>query len=216
MPRVDYRQEYEEKERNELYILWVRQRAETLRNKVSAHDVLRHFGADLRSEGRESILCPFHGDTSPSAKIYTAEGNSPSGVYCWVCRKRWDIFGLWREYMGDPQMKFTTVLFGLERAFGLETPEAPDRNWPHTPCGPTDEEKVVYDLLEVCEKRLLVAKPHFELKGYLTVGKLLDRLHYQMNSRLIDAEEAEKLARMILDKIGEKIRGAQAAPAQDL
>jgi hypothetical protein len=219
MPSSDYQQDYEDKERNELFILWIRQRADALRNKVSAQDVLRHFGVDLKrggSDSKEQICCPFHGDKDPSARVYAAEGRSPSGVYCWVCRKRWDIFGLWKEFNGDPEMKFTTVLHGLERAFGLETPEAPDRNGVYLPRGPTEEEQGVLDLLEVCEKRLRMAKSHFELQGYLAVGRLLDILHYQMNNKLTDPEDVETRARMILDKVGEKIRSVPPAPAQDL
>jgi hypothetical protein len=209
MKKEDFRKAYEDSQQKGAFFIWVSQRKETLKSSVSAHDVLRHFGSELKFNGEreEQICCPFHGDKDPSARIYTAQGDSPSGVYCWVCRKRWDIFGLWKEFHGDSEMRFTAVLLGLEKAFGIITPEAPDMSRDYGPRGPTEEEQAVLDRLEVCERRLKLAKPNFQLKGFLIIGKLLDNLHYQVKHGLIDVELADKNVQLILNKIGEKTRG---------
>jgi len=207
--RESVRTAMKEGQQNSAFLLWLNQRKETLKSKISAHDVLRYFGTDLKSSGdhEEQICCPFHGDKTPSARIYPSIGNSPSGVYCWVCRKRWDIFGLWKEFQGDPDLKFTAVLFGLEKAFNIATPEAPDMTRGTIQTGPTEEEQEVLDKLQVCEKRLRANKAYFQLRGFLIVGHLLDNLHYQVKNKLIDIELAAKNAQLILDKIGEKARG---------
>ena len=151
--------------RNTAYKTWVDQRKEVLLNKVSAHDVLRHFGVDLRFSGdhqEEQICCPFHGDSNPSARVFPDIGGRPSHVFCYVCRgKGWDIFDLWKLFNSEPEMKFTAVLRGLEKAFGIDTPEGPDMSREPVQRGPTEEEQVVLRLLDVCENRLRNAKEAF-------------------------------------------------------
>jgi hypothetical protein len=208
----NYKEALRENERNEQYRAWVRQRTETLKSSVSAHDVLRHFGSTLRyggSDNEEQISCPFHGrDTDPSARVYPESARSSSHVWCFVCQESWDIFALWKKFNSDSEARFTAVLFGLEKAFGIITPEGPSLDWSSKRAGPSDEEQHVMDMLAVCESRLKQAKPNFDMKGFCTVGKLLDHLHHGVQNRMISSEEAEKRARLILDKIGEKIRGA--------
>jgi len=200
---------FQNSHRNTVYKMWVDQRVEVLLDKVSAHDVLRHFWVELKyhdDSREEQILCPFHSDSIPSARLHPQQGDSRSGLYCFTCRKRWDIFGLWREFSGDPEMKFTMILRGLEKAFGIITPEAPDMSREPVQRGPTEEELAVLRLLGVCECRLRSSKEAFTMNGFLTVGRILDNLHYRMAHQTIDLETAEKVARQILEKIAEKLR----------
>jgi len=208
----NYKEALRDAERNDAYREWVKQRAETLKVSVSAHDLLRRFGATLRYSGssnEEQVSCPFHGkDADPSARVYPESARSPSHVWCFVCQERWDIFALWKKYTGETDAKFTQVLLGLEKAYGIITPEGPAPDWKSKKSGPTEEEHDLLDLLAVCESRLRQAKPHFEMKGFLVVGKLLDHLHHDVQNRLIATGEARKRTQLLLDKIGEKIRGA--------
>jgi hypothetical protein len=195
---------------------WINLRKSALLDKVSAHDVLRQFGVNLRFSGSsqsEQILCPFHDDSRPSAKVYPSEGGKPSKFYCFTCRgKALDIFALWANFKGDPDMKFTQVLRGLEETFGLETPEPPARgNEAYESLrGPSEEDLEVKDLLGVCERRLRDAKPSFKLEGFLVVGQCLDRLHYRIEKGLLKTAEARVIIRKVLDKISEKMRASPA------
>jgi hypothetical protein len=74
------------------------------------------------------------------------------------------------------------------------------------PEGPTDEEKVVLDKLQVCEKRLKQNRDRLVPRVFFTLGKLLDTLHFQVKNELVSTEQAAKNAQMILDKIAEKAR----------
>lgn len=210
--RENFREALRDAQRNEVYKEWVRQRTETLRNRVTAYDVLRHFGVHLKYAGdsnEEQISCPFHGqDASPSARVYPESARSASHVWCFVCQERWDIFSLWKKFQSQDDMRFTQVLLGLEKAFGIITPEAPEMDREAKPRGPTEEEHEVLDLLAVCERRLRQAKPHCEMESFLKMGQVLDNLHLKVNNRDIDVAAAKKLARTLLDKIGEKIRSA--------
>lgn len=209
----NFREALKDAERNEAYKEWVRQRADTLRSRVTAQDVLRYFGHPLKYAGEsneEQISCPFHGkDADPSARVYPESPRSPSHVWCFVCQERWDIFGLWKKYQAQDDLRFTQVLLGLEKAFGIITPEAPAIDYQETSKrGPTEAEHEVLDLLAVCERRLKQAKPTCEMRSFLTLGKLLDELHYKIANRSIELPVANQRARAILDKIGEKIRSA--------
>jgi hypothetical protein len=197
---------------------WFNQRKEALTDKVSAHDVLRHFGVKLKfggSDREEQIQCPFHNDSNPSAKVYPANGRRPSHLYCFACRGHgWDIFDLWKLFQGNSEMKFTQVLRGLEEAFGLEASDPPyrvgDFDFDQAPRGPSEEDLEVQRLLDVCERRLRDSKSSFKLAGFLVVGQCLDRLHYRIEKGLLKATEAKTIARKILDKIGEKVRVSSA------
>lgn len=193
---------------------WIYQRKDTLLEKVSAQDVLRHFGVALRftsGDQSEQILCPFHDDSRPSARVYPSQGGKPSAFYCFTCGgKPKDIFGLWKEFKGDSDMRFTMILRGLEEAFGIETPEPPKREFfgAESLRGPSEDEIEVRDLLAVCERRLRDAKANFNLKGFLVVGQCLDRLHFRMGKGNIDLATAKGITRKVLDKISEKMRAS--------
>lgn len=206
-----FQQAIREKEKNEVFFRWTKERLETLRGNVTAHDVLRHFGVSLRHDGstqEEQISCPFHGkDNRPSARVYPQTGPSPSGLYCWTCQKRWDIVGLWKMFYGDDQMKFSVALRGLESAFGIIAPDVPEFYEDDFEDNSERFEEVQY-LLRVCESRLLEAKPSFDMTGYLTLGKLLDALYYAIDQDSMSLDGVEIRARMVLNKIGEKIRSA--------
>jgi hypothetical protein len=196
--------------KNEAYKEWVDQRKDTLKDRVSAHDVLRHFGIALKYSGSdksEQICCPFHGDSDPSARIHANEGDSSSAVYCFVCRERWDIFKLWARFNNEPEMKFTAVLAGLERAFGITTPEVPKFSFEYKPSGPSDEEVEVKEKLDLCERRLRMFRNKFTLQGFLIVGKVLDQLHFQLQKKSITSEVALRTINLVLSKISEKSRG---------
>lgn len=107
---------------------WVSQRIEAIKSRVSAHEVLRRGGVDLRKgdDEEEQFSCPFHGqDRRPSARVYPADANNLSHAWCFVCQERWDAITLWRKFNGGEDKHFTQVLAEIERAYGLETPELP-------------------------------------------------------------------------------------------
>jgi hypothetical protein len=206
------REAFQESEKSEVLSTWFRNRMDALRESVSAHDVLRYFHVSLHYEGsghQEQISCPFHGnDRRPSARVYPQEGTSSSGLYCYVCRKRWDIVGLWKEFSGDPTMRFTYAISGLESAFGIIVPDAPSFEDLERDNGPSQRALEVAEVVNVCERRLRQGKSSFEMAAFFTIGRLLDQLHYAMNKGSLDLDEIERRARLLLDKIGEKIRNA--------
>jgi hypothetical protein len=199
-------------QRSEAYKAWVQSRVETIRSRVSAHDVLRLNGIELKNsvgDKAESILCPFHSDNSPSAKVHPQIGQSPSGLYCFTCQERWDVFALWKKF-GREDMRFTEVLFGLERAFGIVTPEMPKDAWSFVKKGPSAEETEARDLLEVCEKRMRsVARESFPSEAFFSLGSILDGLHHAAEMQSIPWVGISARARAVLDKIGSKVRSEE-------
>lgn len=203
-----------ETERDEASKRWVQARIDAIRKNVTAHDVLRRFGAKLRQSGsdrEEQISCPFHGtDRHPSCRIYPETVRGPSHAWCFVCQERWDAIGLWRKF-ATHETKFTRILGEMERAFGIIPPEAP-------PIEIEDEEDPelleMDQLFDVCEKRLRGARESFDMKGFLTLGAVLDRLYYQVEEGRMKPAQAKPVLQKVLDKIGEKVRGGDAAPAQ--
>lgn len=190
---------------------WMRARIETIHRTVSASDVLRRNGVRLQyGDRREQFSCPFHGrDNKPSARIYPEVPGKPSHVWCFVCQERWDAIALWRKFEGhEKDVSFGRVLREIERAYGIVPPEGP-------PPEEAESEDVsafveVMRLYEVCERRLRAAKPLFDMRGYLILGTILDRLCARVDERKTTPEKAKETIRVVLDKIGAKERCSDA------
>jgi len=93
----------------------------------------------------------------------------------------------------------------MEKAFGIIPPEAP-------PVQKFEDDYVDPDILivdqlfDVCESRLKGARSSFDMKGYLTIGSILDRLRYQLNQDQVSYTKAKTVLNQVLQKIGEKVR----------
>jgi hypothetical protein len=200
-----------EHERKSAVYEWMKQRSQAVKQNVSAHDVLRHFGTSLKFGGsahEEQFSCPFHGkDRKPSARVYPDGPRSSSHVWCFTCQKNWDVFGLWREFAGHgEEVRFSQIIFELEKAFGVIPPEAPEMVNPQD-TGPTEQEKDIDRLFEVCENMLREAKPEYDGKtNFLLAGQLLDRLRYRHENRAIDLSELEKVLRTFIDRVAVRIK----------
>ena len=187
---------------------WFQVRAETVRRHVTAHDILRRNGINLKqnsSDREEQFACPFHGrDKKPSARVYPDTVRGPSHVWCFVCQERWDVFALWKKF-GDSSAKFGRILVELERAYGIIPPERPPAA--HEMEDEEDPELIEVDrLLLLCESRLRDAREAFEMRGYLIMGHLLDQLYYEVEEGLRKPPQAKIQLQALLDKIGVKIR----------
>jgi len=190
---------------------WIRTRIDNIHASISAYDMLQHHHHDIPSADREyQIRCPFHGeDNKPSARAYPETSSSKSHIWCYYCRKSWDVIGLWKEFHGQSG-SFSQMLLAIEKDFGLKTPPMP--KLPEIiPVDPALER--YQQLIVACENRLLAEKSAFDMRTYLTLCTLLDRIHVGMKSDKLTATQACKRCQKILDKIGEKVR-AQTANAR--
>ena len=205
------RQAYQASEQKSAVYEWMKQRSAAVREAVSAHDILRYHNISLKSslDTEEQLSCPFHGkDNKPSARIYPSSGRSHSHLWCFTCQKTWDVFKLWRDFMGyGEEIRFSTILFEIERTFGLVAPDAPESVVP-IDTGPTEADLEVDALFDVCEKRLREARYKYEPEKFLLTGQLLDQIHHRWDKRTIKASDAHGVLRQILDKIGTRIRAA--------
>lgn len=206
----DIQNAYQAIERKSAIYEWMKQRSAAVKQNISAHDILRRFGSTLKFSGsdhEEQFSCPFHGkDNKPSARVYPDGPRSPSHVWCFTCQKNWDIFGLWRNFMGHGEdVKFGTIIFELERAYGIVPPEAPDQ-MSSVDTGPTEAEQDLDQLFVLVENRLREARPKYDFDTFTRTGQFLDRLRYRYDNRTESVESAAKVLRLLVDKIGDRIR----------
>lgn len=190
---------------------WYRQRVDQVHQRVSAFDLLRRNGVTIRQSSdtrAEQIHCPFHGqDKKPSARVYPDSARGPSGVWCWVCRRPWDVIGLQMQFSG---CNFSQALTELERGYGLTTPEMPEGVRENV--DETDEALNEFEILyDTCERRLRDARDVYhqlgDLKGFLQASTILDRVHHGVIvTRRMSPSKGSDVLRKTLDKIGQKIR----------
>lgn len=189
---------------------WYQVRVEAVLQNVTAHDVLRRNGINLKqssSDREEQFACPFHGrDRKPSARVYPDTVRGPSHVWCFVCQERWDVIKLWKKF-GDSEARFTRVLGEIERAFGILPPERPPAAHEMEE---EDPELIEVDtLFHLCECRLLEAREAYEMQGYLTAGSILDKLHYEVEEGITKPSKAKPVLQRLLDRIGIRVRAWQ-------
>lgn len=199
----------QDRERDEATKAWFQERIAAIHGTVTVFDVLRRNGVRLKQVSdneREQISCPFHGaDNRPSAKVFPADTNSPSHVWCYVCHERWDAIGLWKKFEGLES--FSQALAAIEREFGLKVPERPAG----IVAQKTDTQLEEFEkLLDMSESRLVMARSDYErhndMAGYLSAGSVLDRVRYRVRNRVLPPDKGVVVLTRLLDRIGEKIR----------
>ena len=62
------------------------------------------FGGDTFELGR-NVECPFHGDSTPSARIFAGDADGVVKLYCYACRRQYSSYDYIRKVMNeDPAM----------------------------------------------------------------------------------------------------------------
>ncbi len=191
---------------------WMTDRIKTIHETVSAFDVLERYGVHLRMGGHrpEQISCPFHGiDNKPSARYHPEGPNSPSAVYCFVCQERFDAIKLWKKFSGFDG-KFSALLRDIERNYNITPPEIPPMGSEAAIDEFHEAELDLSNFFDLTDRRLRNSKPAFQklddMKGYLTLGSVIDQLFAQFQLRAVVPATAKSVLRKVLDKIGTKER----------
>lgn len=194
---------------------WYAMRTKTIHDRVTAHDILRRNGVSFRHTGdrEEQFSCPFHGkDESPSARVYPSSPRSPSHVWCYVCRERWDAIALWKKYSGG-EKSFHRLLSELEKLYNLETPPVPEGAYDKGSVPVSEQEKAEFErFYVVCEERLKGSREDYarlqDMNGYLVAGSILDKAYYQVGEGTMSPKDGLDVLKRLILKIGERIRGA--------
>lgn len=188
-------------------------RVEQIHAKVTAYDILRSNGVELKQVSdaqEEQFSCPFHGvDRKPSARVYPESNSGPSHAWCFFCQERWDAIDLWRKFNGGEGKKFGQVLSEIEKAYGLSAPDMPKEGILDD--GPEEDKLADFSrLIEICETRLIEAGAAYrrldDMVGYLQVGSVLDKLRYRVDQRALSPERGLEILQQVLTKIGETER----------
>jgi hypothetical protein len=190
------------------YKVWIAARIENIHRQVTAFDVLRRHGVNLRSTDRaEQFSCPFHGkDTKPSCRVHPESARGPSHVWCFVCQEYWDCLKLWEKFT-DFQGSFTALLREIEQAYGITVPEM--ERYEGIDGGEAASNAALEEvlaLLEICDRRMTKDKSAFDMEAFFRVSVALDRIRHQINERALALPAAKTTLTTILEKIGTRVR----------
>ena len=200
---------------------WYGMRTRAIHERVTVHDILRRNGVSFRHTGdrEEQVSCPFHGkDENPSARVYPSTPRSPSHVWCFVCRERWDAISLWKKYSGGEDKTFHQLLTELEKLYGLQTPPVPEGAFDRGNGGIPDAERLKQEFesyYALVERRLIDVRSDYEklndMTGYLVAGSVLDKVYHQTSEGHLTFKDGLDVLQRLLKKIGEKIRSGSAS-----
>ncbi len=199
--------------------IWYDLRKKAIHDKVGVHDILRRNGVKFRHTGdrEEQFSCPFHGkDEKPSARAFPTDPRSPSHVWCYVCRERWDVIALWKKYYGSDK-KFHAVLSEIEKYYNIIPPPVPEGAFKQQPSG-NEQQKLDFErLYQACEDRLVAERGAYvqmgDMNGFLVAGSILDKATFQVAEGTLSYLEGLELMKKLLKKIGERVRSASADQA---
>jgi hypothetical protein len=191
---------------------WIRDRVWQVKRTVTVYDMLRRNGIELSQvtdDREEQIQCPFHGvDNKPSARLYPPTDENPSGgIWCFVCQERWDIFGLWKKFKGDPDLPFMQVLKGIEVEWGISPAQAPESTYEaqHAPVR-NDELEKFQGRWNLANDRLGWAKEAYQakpdgLKQFLLHGQALDKVRWAVEEKKMTCHDGEPVVARVLELI---------------
>lgn len=97
--------------------------AERVKTELTARRVLEHYGFHPNRNG--FVLCPFHGEKTPSLKVYDGE---KSGWHCFGCGAGGTVIDFVMKLFG---ISFSQALLRLDTDFSLGLT---GRNAPPAPC----------------------------------------------------------------------------------
>jgi hypothetical protein len=198
---------------------WYSMRVRAVHDKITVHDILRRNGVTFRhanTDREEQVSCPFHGkDENPSARVYPTTPRSPSHVWCFVCRERWDVITLWKKYSDGEGKSFHRLLSELEKLYGIPTPPVPEGAFDRGGLTVTEQEKQAFEqYYQFCEQRLTGARDDYvrlqDMTGYLIAGSILDKVYYQVGEGLLPYKDGLDVLKRLIAKMGDRIRGVTA------
>lgn len=90
----------------------IKSAAQVIRDTVSMQQILDLYGYTVK---KGFMVCPFHGDTDPSMKIYTGR-NGHSGWHCFGCQRGGSVIDFVKEHEG---CNFPTAVRAIDNALHM-------------------------------------------------------------------------------------------------
>lgn len=90
----------------------IKSAAQVIRDSVDMNEILSLYGYTAK---RGFMICPFHGDTDPSMKVYTGR-NGHSGWYCFGCGRGGSVIDFVQEHEG---CNFRTAVRAIDNALRM-------------------------------------------------------------------------------------------------
>lgn len=121
---------------------------EHVKKSITLGILLQNLGKVTYDLDEEQIHCPFHGvDNKKSARYYKATDT----IYCWVCKKVWDIFSYTTQKRGNSLKEAISYLVS---AYKIDISSVPEQMEVFIQ-GITGPNKVVID-----QKKLFLIQVH--------------------------------------------------------
>ena len=91
----------------------VKMAAQTIRDTVSMEQIIAFYGYETKRGG--FMVCPFHGDSDPSLKVYKNKAGH-SGWHCFGCGRGGSVIDFVKEH---ENCSFTTAVRAIDKSLGL-------------------------------------------------------------------------------------------------
>lgn len=172
-------------------------RALQIKDKITIFHALEFINVSLRSgHHTQQIICPFHDDTKPSARVYEDTGK----LYCFKCQKLWDSLDLVQK---AHSCDLYQAIERLEKAFGIDPTKINlTLALKHNLTKDQDQKPSPFYLYSYVESQLIESRFQMGLTKYCKALTALDHMHYYLTSGRITPEAFRVAATKILTFIG--------------
>lgn len=168
-------------------------RKQHILQNVKISEVLTLCGFDTHKRtGTFQILCPFHEDSSPSARVY----GDTQKLYCYTCGKIWDSIGVVIDLQKIP---YHEALTWLEDHFGIKPLESDlVTSVSSILKNPVSATRTLTELHELAEVSAFRVRHSLGVLGYSNLLMALDRLSYEYTNHIRTYEDVKSYYKLIL------------------
>lgn len=166
-----------------------------IKKHVSIFDVLDKFEINY-PHGRlsQQILCPFHHDRRPSARVYS----DTNKVYCFTCARTWDQIAIVREKLGVRDLQ--QVVEWFESRFQLPSLRDNIALAVEAQLGAHRQPNLA-EMYAMVEDILIEARHRMDLQQYINRLYALDIIAYKRSTNAMTAEEARCNLQELLNRL---------------
>jgi len=165
-----------------------------IKEKITIFQILEYIGVNLlHGHSTQQVLCPFHDDSKPSARIY----QDTNKLFCFTCHRLWDPISV---VMQKSDLSFEQAVEKIQEHFHITPPTENTLFLVQQNLRRVEVKETSPYFFFYVQDTLISHKSTLGLKIYSRLLVALDVAQFNFQKKLISFEEYKKTLDLILSK----------------